>query len=133
MSILLYIISLAINNHLAASTPISSNALHELLIKTHSSVPTPMEFGQRSTWDIVWGCLATIFACSWVSVHPHIPPPDARWWKIALIRIEMMVWTILAPELIILLAAKQWLAARQLQKTYQGNCSLTTFRETANL
>ncbi|KAF7333066.1 hypothetical protein MVEN_02371200 [Mycena venus] len=30
----------------------------------------------RKLFDIVWGCLATIFACTWVSVHPNVPPPD---------------------------------------------------------
>ncbi|KAF7370001.1 hypothetical protein MSAN_00630100 [Mycena sanguinolenta] len=28
----------------------------------------------RTIFSIVWGCLATIFACTWVSVHPNVPP-----------------------------------------------------------
>ncbi|KAJ7219854.1 hypothetical protein C8J57DRAFT_1095103 [Mycena rebaudengoi] len=30
----------------------------------------------RKLFDIVWGCLVTIFACTWVSVHPNVPPPN---------------------------------------------------------
>ena len=32
---------------------------------------------QRSTWDILWSCLAAILACSesWVSIDPNIQPP----------------------------------------------------------
>ncbi|KAJ7151302.1 hypothetical protein C8R43DRAFT_1190704 [Mycena crocata] len=33
----------------------------------------------RKLFDIVWGCLVTIFACTWVSVHPNVPPPDQSW------------------------------------------------------
>ncbi|KAF7369995.1 hypothetical protein MSAN_00629400 [Mycena sanguinolenta] len=32
----------------------------------------------RTFFDIVWGCLATIFACTWVSVHPNVPPTQAE-------------------------------------------------------
>ncbi|KAF7369946.1 hypothetical protein MSAN_00624200 [Mycena sanguinolenta] len=28
----------------------------------------------RTLFSVVWGCLATIFACTWVSVHPNVPP-----------------------------------------------------------
>ncbi|KAF8802869.1 hypothetical protein BYT27DRAFT_7341129 [Phlegmacium glaucopus] len=35
-------------------------------------------FTQRSEWNIVWSYFATLFACSWISVHPNIPaPPDS--------------------------------------------------------
>ncbi|KAF9475084.1 hypothetical protein BDN70DRAFT_958075 [Pholiota conissans] len=70
-------------------------------------------------WDILWGCLATIFACSWVSVHPNIPPASAKWWKVGLIRLELMIWTIIAPELIMFWAARQWMGARQVAKRYK--------------
>lgn len=69
---------------------------------------------QRSIWDIVWSCFATIFACSWVAVHPDIPAPDEGWWKITFTRLEYMFWTILTPEMMILWAARQWFGARTL-------------------
>ncbi|KDR73285.1 hypothetical protein GALMADRAFT_37967, partial [Galerina marginata CBS 339.88] len=70
----------------------------------------------RSIWDIVWSCSLTIFACSWVSVHPNIPGPDEGRIKVALRRLELMFWSIVAPELIIYWAMRQWLAALKLQR-----------------
>lgn len=29
----------------------------------------------RTVWNIIWSCLITIFACTWVVVHPNIPQP----------------------------------------------------------
>ncbi|KAJ7151324.1 hypothetical protein C8R43DRAFT_1190751 [Mycena crocata] len=53
----------------------------------------------RKLFDIIWGCLATIFACTWVSVHPNVPPPNqarlALFWR----RLRMMLVAVIAPEL----------------------------------
>ncbi|KAF9557973.1 hypothetical protein CPC08DRAFT_692672 [Agrocybe pediades] len=73
----------------------------------------------RSLWDIVWGCLATIFACSWVAVHPNLPSPADGKVKITLRRIELMLFTIIAPELVILWAVNQWSCARSVEKKYK--------------
>ena len=79
---------------------------------------------QRTTWDILWSCLATIFACSWVSVHPTIPTPDESSRRIFLRRMELMVWAVIAPEMIITLAFRQWLGAHDLEKIYKGEISM---------
>ena len=78
---------------------------------------------QRSIWDILWSCLATIFACSWVSVHPNIPGRNEAQWRILLCRLELMFWAIVAPELLILWAFRQWSGARHLEKLYKGEIS----------
>ncbi|KDR77199.1 hypothetical protein GALMADRAFT_435475 [Galerina marginata CBS 339.88] len=76
---------------------------------------------QRSLWDILWSCLATIFACTWVSVHPNIPPFGEKWWKTGLRRVELMLWALIAPEMIIMWAMKQWSGARTIAKKYDGH------------
>ena len=78
---------------------------------------------QRSIWDILWSCLATLFACSWVSVHPNIPGPDESWWIVSRRRLELMFWAIVSPELIIAWAFRQWSSARSLEKLYKGGLS----------
>ena len=78
---------------------------------------------QRSIWDILWSCLATIFACSWVSVHPNIPGPNESRWRIFFRRLELMFWTVVGPEMIITWALQQWLGARYLEKEYKGELS----------
>ncbi|KAJ6533595.1 hypothetical protein B0H19DRAFT_964956, partial [Mycena capillaripes] len=72
----------------------------------------------RKLFDIVWGCLATIFAATWVSVHPNVPPPNqsslARLWR----RLRMMFVAIIAPELMVGFAARQFFTARSYSKAY---------------
>ena len=75
---------------------------------------------QRSITDILWSCFATLFACTWLSVHPNVPPPDEGFWKIALRRLELMFWALICPELIIAWAFRQWDAARWLRDKYGG-------------
>ena len=75
---------------------------------------------QRSIWNILWSCLATIFACSWVSVHPNIPSPIEPWWRVFLRRLELMFWAVVSPELIITWAFRQWSSTRRLEKLYRG-------------
>ena len=78
---------------------------------------------QRSIWDILWSCLATILACSWFSVHPNIPAPNESSWRILLRRLELMFWALVAPEMVIGWAFRQWTSARHLEKLYKGKVS----------
>ena len=78
---------------------------------------------QRTLWDILWSCLATIFACSWVSVHPNIPAPNESRLRILLRRLELMFWAVIGPEMIITWAFRQWYGARHLEKLYKGELS----------
>ena len=77
----------------------------------------------RSIWDIIWSCLATVFACSWVSIHPNIPAPNESRWRILLRRLELMIWAVFGPEMIISWAFRQWLGASQLEKLFKGELS----------
>ena len=72
----------------------------------------------RSIWDVLWSCLATIFACSWVSVHPNIPAPNEPSWRVFLRRLELMFWAVVGPEMVIAWAFRQWISARHLEKLY---------------
>ena len=88
---------------------------------------------QRTMWDIFWSCLATIFSCSWVSVHPNIPGPNESSWRILLRRLELMFWAVFSPEMIITWALRQWLGARHIEKLYKGELlKSNTFNLTAN-
>ena len=81
-----------------------------------------MYMPRRSAIDI-WSCLATIFACSWVSVHPNIPAPNESWWRVLLRRIELMFWAVVGPEMVIAWAFRKWTSARHLEKLYKGELS----------
>ena len=94
----------------------SSNATVSVLSTSVCLCPAD----QQSLWNILWSCLATIFACSWVSVHPNIPSPDESSWRIFLRRLELMFWAVIGPEMIIVWAFRQWVGARHLEKLYRG-------------
>ncbi|KAJ7700441.1 hypothetical protein B0H17DRAFT_858347, partial [Mycena rosella] len=81
----------------------------------------------RKLFDIVWGCLTTIFACIWVSVHPNVPPPDQSWLALLWRRLKMMLIAVLAPELIVGFAARQFFVAWNFSKSMcvQFNISIT--------
>ncbi|KAJ6592405.1 hypothetical protein B0H19DRAFT_918260 [Mycena capillaripes] len=78
-----------------------------------------MDINCRKLFDIVWGCLATIFACTWVSVHPNVPPPNQSWLALFWRRLKMMLIGIIAPEIMVGLAARQFFAAWKLS-TWKG-------------
>ena len=83
----------------------------------------------RTIWSIVWSCLATIFSCTWVAVHPNIPCPKKReansWierclWNPLLSfaehRLPLFVCALLVPEYILAWAIRQFLGARKIAK-----------------
>ena len=65
----------------------------------------------RSVWDVLWSCLATTFVVTWVSVHPNVPFLEESSWSITKRRIFLMGLALLAPEVMIMWAFKQWRGA----------------------
>ncbi|KAF8145784.1 hypothetical protein K438DRAFT_1690086, partial [Mycena galopus ATCC 62051] len=66
----------------------------------------------RTLFDIVWGCLTTIFACTWVSVHPNVPPPNQTRFGLFRRKLKMMLIAVVAPEIMVGFAARQFMIAR---------------------
>ena len=87
---------------------------------------------QRTIWDILWSSLATIIACSWVSVHPNIPGDNEPSWRIFIRRLELMLWAVFGPEMIIVWAFRQWLGARHLEKLYKGSQLYLIYQQILN-
>ncbi|KAJ7450774.1 hypothetical protein FB451DRAFT_1285094 [Mycena latifolia] len=81
----------------------------------------------RRMFDIVLGCLSTIFACTWVSVHPNLPSPGQSWMALLWRRLRMMLVAIIAPELIVGFAARQLFVARRFSKDYNVPISHGSF------
>jgi len=80
----------------------------------------------RTLWNIIWSCLATIFACTWLAIHPNIPAPDEGFFRVNLRRAKIMVVGLVAPELIILWAMRQWCMARCLATKYESVLGAST-------
>ena len=88
---------------------------------------------QRTIWDILWSSLATIFACSWVSVHPNIPSPNESSWRIFFRRLEFMFWTVVGPEMIITWALRQCLGRSSFRKALQRWSSVSNLSANTKL
>ena len=64
----------------------------------------------------------TIFSCTWLAIHPNIPGPDEKWHRIALRHLQIMIMAVLAPEVVILWAMRQWDFARKLANEHRRAC-----------
>ena len=80
----------------------------------------------RTLPAIVYGCLVTIFACTWLSFHPDIPNCTYTLSRIRAHHFFSVMWSFLVPELVIMKAAIQWWRVRRLtpklQRKFQGMC-----------
>ena len=79
-----------------------------------SSLPKPQL--PRTQFGVVWSCLLTVFICAWTSVHPNVPPQSRMGGLWA--RIKLMFWTIVAPELVLAWAVRQWFAGKEVRDVY---------------
>lgn len=61
---------------IAVNATQTASARMSFTVLSDSDDPTCGTLSQcRTIWNIIWSCLATIFACIWLSVHPNMPLP----------------------------------------------------------
>jgi hypothetical protein len=98
----------------ASLSNVNGTAIHTTLDVRDSSASGD----SRTLWDIIWSCAVTLFACTWTAIHPNIP--DVHEGKLAIIsrRLFIMVIALIAPELIIAWAARQFFGARETAKVF---------------
>ncbi|KXN83311.1 hypothetical protein AN958_01593 [Leucoagaricus sp. SymC.cos] len=103
---------------------INSAALYPDMIAPSSAtfsrdIPECLKQGSyRSTPQIVWTCLATIFACTWVAIHPNLPGPYDSGFQRFRRRTTIAFVAIIAPELIAIRAATQLDSARKIKDEF---------------
>ena len=111
-----------------ALVPLTAHGSHAAPV--HPSVPGETLLGenltlassksqQRTLFNITYSCLLTVVICAWTSVHPNVPPQNrgqALFW-----RLKMMFWTVVAPELILAWAVRQWFAAREAKDAFNNS------------
>ncbi|OCK98941.1 uncharacterized protein K441DRAFT_653313 [Cenococcum geophilum 1.58] len=68
----------------------------------------------RSSWNILWSCLATIISCTWTVLHLNVPRRGSTENENILRKLRWLVLTALAPELITSYAFGEYLQARRL-------------------
>ncbi|KXN92017.1 hypothetical protein AN958_11160 [Leucoagaricus sp. SymC.cos] len=75
----------------------------------------------RTLQGIIWSCLATIFACTWVSMHPNVPDPRWSGFRRLWERIALMFYAIIAPECIAVWAFRQRMMAVKYTREHNSN------------
>ncbi len=100
-------------------TPQTAQAMIDLSTGAEPRIECSKCPAKRTLFNIAWNCISTIIICTWISIHPNVPP--AGKWKGLWRRLEMMFWTVIAPELVLAWAVRQWFAAWEIRDTV--NCS----------
>ncbi|KAF9556615.1 hypothetical protein CPC08DRAFT_711111 [Agrocybe pediades] len=95
------------------------NNITDSLLNIPNLLPVKTIYDSRTSWDIIRSCLATLFACLWVSVHPNMSSSTHSDIRVFLAKVELMIWTLLFPEMIILWAYRQWKGSRVLSKKFK--------------
>ncbi|KAJ7836690.1 hypothetical protein B0H14DRAFT_1121108 [Mycena olivaceomarginata] len=117
----------------AGSRPINGNSFPSSIAAHASSSSCPDAEDCRTTWNIVWSCLVTIFSCTWVAVHPNIPRPVSTremslmqrlrhsLWEFLSNRMLLFVIALLVPEYILAWAIRQHLGAHQIARKHKDS------------
>jgi hypothetical protein len=99
--------------HLALNYPVSGYLLRSL----EEPIPSNPDINTQTLFNIISGCLATVFACTWVSVHPNVPGPNQSKWALAWRRLGLMLVAVIVPEAMAGFSARQFLDARWFSKS----------------
>ncbi|KDQ59776.1 hypothetical protein JAAARDRAFT_126849 [Jaapia argillacea MUCL 33604] len=75
----------------------------------------------RTIWTIIWSCLVTVAACTWVAVHLNVPSPNEGMVDRTLRRIGIMMIAVVAPEFVVGWAARQYMVAGRLAKDHEDH------------
>jgi hypothetical protein len=105
-----------------------------ITLSTRSAVSCDNIDDCRKLNDIIWSCVTTIFACTWLTLHPNIPPPvnkkdmNVREKCSSAIKIflkhQILPFTVtfMAPEWVLAWAMQQRIVASQIAK--EGNANI---------
>ena len=66
----------------------------------------------RSSWDLLWGCVSTILACTWTALHANVPRRHTSNFRISCRKVSLWFLTIMGPELTAWIAAQELWQAR---------------------
>ncbi|KZP11769.1 hypothetical protein FIBSPDRAFT_937362 [Athelia psychrophila] len=120
----LYLVQACVAPAVSDATSNSASSILDTSFSFASSDPTPntcKDIDQcRTMVGIVTSCLATIFACIWVAVHPNMPGPEQSWVSRQFESFKLVVVTLMVPEWVLAWAVRQYLQARQYGKILEA-------------
>ena len=110
---------------LSASNASGAPVAFDLAVRDEPLSPEPGTSPlERSLCGISWSCLSTTVLCAWTAIHPNVPPRSK--WKARWNRLKLMFWMVVAPELVLAWAVRQFFAAKDMRDAYnnsrEGKC-----------
>lgn len=79
-------------------------------------VPAFSTHDERALSEVIKSCVLTIITCVYRSMHPNVPPQDCTRWEYVRSRLRIALFALIAPELILTWAMRQWLGARSISR-----------------
>lgn len=83
----------------------------------------------RGTMDIVWGCILTIFLCTWTVLTLNVPGPDTTLWAFTRTKMKWALIALIGPEWLSGMAGAQWSLARRAKKQFKAAGIKWTLRQ----
>ena len=77
----------------------------------------PTDIEGRNIAIILWTCLLPLTCCIWTYLHPNMASRNLRLDGLGE-RLKLMLLMVVAPELILIWAVRQFIAAREIMVTY---------------
>ncbi|KAG2360106.1 hypothetical protein BDR07DRAFT_1290685 [Suillus spraguei] len=99
------------------ATPITNATTSTITACNSEALPT--SFTDRTIWSIIFSSVLTLFACIYSAIHPNIPSPRDNSFCILRRRLGIMIMALIAPELIVTWAMRQWISARQVTRQFE--------------
>ncbi|KDR83026.1 hypothetical protein GALMADRAFT_134537 [Galerina marginata CBS 339.88] len=117
--VLLSLISVVLPYAKTAATPENWTSLQELNLRAAEPDAQCTCPNTRTLAGVIWSCLATIFVCTWVTIHSNLPPPGEKKWRTIVRGFKSMFWGLIGPELTLTWSIRQWLSAREISREYK--------------
>lgn len=76
--------------------------------------------GCRTLWSVIYGCIITIFSCTYLSFHPDVPDASHTVWRIRVVHACAVFFGFLIPELVVAKAAVRWWEVWENDAPFQG-------------
>ncbi|KAJ5291778.1 hypothetical protein N7478_001029 [Penicillium angulare] len=82
-----------------------------------------LDDNSRSSWDILWTCLSTIFACTWTALHLSVPRASRSDGQNIMRKIVAWIFATLAPEFMAGTASQElwvaWVVTKRCNATFK--------------
>lgn len=78
----------------------------------------------RGTDDIIWNSILTMLLCTWVSVYPNIPSPNAKWYHRFFEKVWLALVGLLGPDFLFAIALGQLSSAKRSVKIFRNDPAL---------